>query len=259
MNPSRPPTRIRSVAKAVQILIHIAEHPEGLTGRAIAEALGMPVATTHHLLETLVDEGMLAKDSHRAYSLGSRIGALADAFQRRTAPPEFLMAPLRRLGDETGETAYLSGWQGDEAVVLATVEGRHAVRVTSLHTGYTGHNNARASGKTLLAFARPGVVERYLERHELDALTPNTITDPAALRAELERTRARGYALDEEEFTAGVSCVAAPVLDGGIAIAAYTVAVPTVRFDERREELIATTRRIAAQASAPGAAGGARA
>ena len=200
MNARRPPTRIRSVAKAIQILLHVAEHPEGVSGRAIAEALGMPVATTHHLLETLVDEGMLAKDSHRAYSLGSRVGALADAFQRRTAPPEFLMAPLRRLGDQTGETAYLSGWQGDEAVVLATVEGRHAVRVTSLHTGYAGHINARASGKTLLAFARPGVFDRYLERHELDALTPNTITDPAALSAELERTRARGYGLDEEEF-----------------------------------------------------------
>lgn len=259
MNSERPPTRIRSVAKAVQILIHIAEQPEGLTARAIAGALGMPVATTHHLLETLVDEGMLAKDSHRAYSLGSRVGALADAFQRRTAPPEFLMAPLRRLGDETGETAYLSGWQGDEAVVLGTVEGRHAVRVTSLHSGYTGHNHARASGKTLLAFARPGVVERYLDRHELDPLTPNTITDPAALRAELERTRARGYAVDEEEFTAGVSCVAAPVLDGGIAIAAYTVAAPTLRFQERHEELIATTCRIAAGASTGGGMGGTRA
>lgn len=259
MNSKRQPTRIRSVSKAIQILIHVAEHPEGVSGRAIAEALGMPTATAHHLLETLVDEGMLAKDSHRAYSLGSRVGALADAFQRRTAPPEFLMAPLRRLGDETGETAYLSGWQGDEAVVLATVEGRHAVRVTSLHSGYAGHNHARASGKTLLAFARAGVLEHYLGRHELEALTPHTITDLAALHAELERTRARGYAVDEEEFTAGVSCVAAPVLDGGIAIAAYTVAAPTARFEERRDELIAVTCRIAAQASTSHATGGVRA
>jgi IclR family transcriptional regulator, acetate operon repressor len=245
-----PPTLIRSVAKAMQILMYLAEEPDPRSARETARALGMPVATTYHLLETLASQGMVAK-TNRAYHLGPRIGALADAFHRRTAPHEFLLAPLRELAHETGETAYVSGWQWDDAVLLATVEGSHAVGVKRLHTGYRGHNHARASGKVLLAF-RPDAVERHLARHELAALTPNTITDPDALSAELEATRRRGYAVDEEEFAPGVSCVSAPVLEHGVGIAAYTVAVPTERFHERRDELVAAVLRAAAHAgSAP--------
>jgi IclR family acetate operon transcriptional repressor len=57
----------------------------------------MPIATTYHLLNTLVSEGLLAKDSGRRYHLGPQIGVLADAFRRRLVPPEYLLVPLREL------------------------------------------------------------------------------------------------------------------------------------------------------------------
>ena len=175
------PTRIRSVAKAIQILMFLSEENEGATARGVAEALGLPVATAHHLLNTLQAEGMLAKDSFRRFHLGPAVGALTDAFSRRPAPPEYLIEPLRDLAAETGETAYLSGWQHDEAVVLATVEGSHAVHVKGLHTGFTGFTHARASGKLFLAFADPEVREGYLARGPLEARTPHTIVDPVGL------------------------------------------------------------------------------
>src|SRR4029079_7569680 len=105
------------------------------------------------------------------------------------------------------------------------------VRVSGLHLGYSGATHARASGKVLLTFSGPTALDEYLEHH---ALT-NPSTTPKALRAVIERTRRDGYAVDEEEFAEGVSCVAAPVTDGRMAMG---VSARSERFRENREELI---------------------
>jgi IclR family transcriptional regulator, acetate operon repressor len=235
---AREPTRIRSVAKAVAILQHLAAAPAPQTAREVAEALGMPVATTYHLLDTLVAERMLVKDSRRLYHLGPGVSALATALHRRSAPPPYLLGPLRRLAEATRETAYLSAPQGDDVVLLHAIEGSHAVLVRSLTPGFRGNAHARASGKAVLAH-RADMLERLLARGPLPALTANTITDEPRLREELDEVRVRGYAVDREEFTPGVSGVSAPVLERGAAIASYTVATPTARFVERRDELVA--------------------
>jgi IclR family transcriptional regulator, acetate operon repressor len=240
--------RIRSVSKAVRILVRVADADDGVSAKDVAEGLGMPIATTYHLLNTLLAERMLSKDSRRRYHLGPMVGALTDAFQRRPGPPEWLLHPLRTLAADTGETAYLSGWMHDEATVLATVEGSHSVRVQGLHTGFAGSAHARASGKVFLAFSDPAQRGQYLARHSLEPLTPNTITDPVTLQAELARVADRGFALDLEEFTAGVRCVSAPVMSGRFAAHAYTVSVPSDRFDREREVLIAAVLRAAAAA-----------
>jgi DNA-binding IclR family transcriptional regulator len=248
---TRQPTRIQSVVKAVAVLAFVAEQDEPQRAREVAAAVGLPTATAYHLLDTLVDAGLLSKDDRRQYGLGPRIGALADAYYRRTAPPPRMLTALRRLASVTGETAYLSARRRDEVVLIQTIEGRHPVRVVGLHTGYSANLHARASGKVLMAFGAPDLAERCLARRALPALTPRTITDPDALRAELLRTRERGYGLDEEEFAVGATCVAAPVVDGSVAIAALTVAVPSARFAENAESLIDAVRTAAAAAGSP--------
>src|SRR5215212_2186979 len=105
---ARPPTRIRSVGKAVAILVWLAGQPDARSAKQIAMALKLPIATAYHLLDTLAQDGMLFKDEHRRYHLGPSIGLLVDAFQRQNSPPEYLLAPLRRLAEEVGETTYLS-------------------------------------------------------------------------------------------------------------------------------------------------------
>ena len=116
-------TTIRSVARASRILVHLGEQPEGRTAKEVADALSLPLPTAYHLLGTLVAEGLAAKDSRRRYRLGPALGPIADAFVRQFSPPEYLIAPLHRLADETGETAYVGAWRHDRIVVLASVEG----------------------------------------------------------------------------------------------------------------------------------------
>jgi DNA-binding IclR family transcriptional regulator len=246
--PIRTPTRIRSVGKAVSILVWLAGQSEARTAKQIATALQLPIATAYHLLDTLAQDGMLFKDEHRHYHLGPSVGLLVDAFQRQNTPAEYLLAPLRRLAEATGETTYLSMADGLDVVVMASVEGSHAVRVRGLHVGFRGSVHARGSGKLMLAYAGDERIEAFLDGG-LAPRTPRTIVDPDALRAELAAIRARGYAFDEEEFTEGVSGVSAAVLQGDAPVAAYTISTPTERFRARRNDLTAAVVAAAAAAS----------
>ena len=72
---ARAPTRIRSVRKADSILVWLAGQPEARSAKQIATALGFPIATAYHLLDTLVEDGMLFKDEHRLYHLGPSVGS----------------------------------------------------------------------------------------------------------------------------------------------------------------------------------------
>jgi IclR family transcriptional regulator, acetate operon repressor len=244
---SESPTRIQSARRAASLLLLVAQQSEGLRGKEAAAALEVPVPTAHHLLATLVDEGLLARDGQRRFVLGPRVGVLADAFLRN-AIPDWLAAPLQRLAEEAAETAYLTAWRDGAIHALASVEGASAVRVGAVPRGPYRHPHARATGKLLLSFARPDQRDRILERDPLEALTPNTIIDRVALDAELEKIRRRGWAEDREEYAEGVSCVAAPVLLDGVAVAAYTVSAPSERFRRRRRELREAVKRASAAA-----------
>jgi DNA-binding IclR family transcriptional regulator len=247
---SQDGTRIQSVVRAAKLMLFVAENPAGRTAKEAADAFGLALPTTYHLLNTLVAEGLLRKDSRRRYSMGPKVGALSDAFLRDNVVPEWLMRPLEELAKTTGETAYLATWRGGEVRVIATVEGDHAVRVAGVHTGAIGNAHARASGKLMLAFASDEVRTHYLDAHPLEPQTEHTITDRARLEAELEAIRERGYAFDEQELMAGVGCVAAPMIDEGTVIAVLTVSAPIHRFEATREKLVAAVREAAEQALA---------
>lgn len=235
-----PQPRIQSVARASRILLFVAQH-EDRRAKDIASAQDLPLATTHHLLATLVAEGLLSKDSNRRYRLGSKVGVLAEAFASGDAiPGQYIMA-LRKLAALTGETTYLSGWYRDEIRVLAVEEGSHAVRVAGLGTGSQGNAHARASGKLLLALARPSLRATYLETHPVKPLTSRTIVDPEKLDREFLRIRSQGYALDEGEFVDGVACVSAPLSEDGSTIAAVTLSAPLDRFLRNKHDLIEAT------------------
>jgi IclR family transcriptional regulator, acetate operon repressor len=237
-------TRIQSVARASQILLWIAQQPHGATAKEIAIGQQLALPTTYHLVNTLVDQGLLAKDEHRRYILGRSTAILAQAYLRGKSVSESLLAAVRKIAEETKETAYLADWGENDIRVLASVEGTEMVRVAEVASGPYQHAHARANGKVLLAYAWPETREAYLRAHPPERLTDNTIYEPEALERELARIRNRGYAYDQEEFAVGVSCVAAPLLHGGRIVAALGLSVPTERFKKRRRELTETLLRV---------------
>lgn len=252
------PTRVHSVERAARLLHLVASTPEHeRTVKHLAAAMGTSVPTMYHLVNTLVDARFLTRDQRRQYHLGLGIGTLATAYFQQSQPPPELIAPLRTIIQATGETAYLGGFVGGELEVLAELAGTRAVRVIDLKPGFRGSAHARAAGKVLLAFTDETERNRYLSTHPLEPLTPHTITDSAALLAQLEEIRRHGHAREEEEFCEGVACCAVPILVDGLLAGAYALAAPLERLRTSMDEYLTVLKAAAdSVAASPGGVSG---
>lgn len=238
---SRP--RVQSVARAISILVAVAESPNGLKAMEIAARLGLGRQGTYHLLHTLVGCGMLARNQQKRYVPGLQVAILSDAFVRHLAPPEHLAPLVRQVAAETRETAYAVGWRDGEIVNLVSAPGSNAIQAMTVPQGYHQFAHARATGKLLLAFAAPEVRERYLAMHGLEKRTSNTLSDRGALETELARIRNDGFAADREEFALGLCCLAVPVGRGG-ATFVIGISAPADRFDAGFDDYLSILRRI---------------
>jgi IclR family acetate operon transcriptional repressor len=245
------PYIIQSVDRALSLLEAVAIASGPVTAKQLADDQELSLPTTYHLLSTLVLRGYLRKEG-RSYQFATKISELHEAFEQRRSPGLVIQALMHRVAEVTGETAYISTWQHGDVSIAAVAEGNRAVRVAGVMVGLRGHAHARASGKVLLAFGPPMRRERYLAG-SLEPLTPQTICDRGELGAILDQVRADGYAVDREEFTAGVCCVSAPVLEGESTTDALTVTMPAHRFEDEKQSIVETLLDAvrAALASAP--------
>jgi IclR family transcriptional regulator, acetate operon repressor len=238
---------VRSLVKATRMLLCIADS-DGLMAAQVAKACALPLGTAYNLLNTLLAEGMLSRDSARRYALGPKVAVLSLGYARR-GPSEQTLLLLRQLAESTGETAYMSVWRTGEVVAVAAIEGSSAVRVGRIHTELRGHEHARASGKVMLAQLEPRELDAYLATHPLVALTPSTTVQESDLRGQLQLIRRTGVAVDLAEFTPGVGCVSAPIWQGRVCVAACTLAAPLERMLQHRPELERAVREAAEAAS----------
>jgi DNA-binding IclR family transcriptional regulator len=141
---------------------------------------------------------------------------------------------LQGLRDETGETVNLGILDGQDVFYLDVVQSRHPFRMVT-RIGTSRPLYCTAMGKVLTALLPENEKERVLRSLRFERFTPYTITQLAKLREELEKTRQRGYALDDEEGTLGARCVSVPILlEGNRLTAAVSVAGPTTRIARDR-------------------------
>ena len=172
------------------------------------------------------------------YRLGPAIGALSDSYLEQGEPLRILEPAVRDLAKITGETTYMTAWRSGKIEVVVTVSSSRPVRVAPLGHGSQSYAHARASGKVMLAFARPSLREEYLYNNPLEKITPLTIDNSEILEGELKEIVKRGYATDLEEYAPDVSCLSVPVLASGHLIAALTVSAPTIRFNTEFDTLL---------------------
>lgn len=242
-------TTIQSVARGARLLLLAASSRSGVSAKEAAAALGLGKPTTYHLLSTLVAEGLLEKRPGGRYALGPKAAVIATAVMRDQTAPDGYLTALQTLADETTETAYLSAWRNGSVAVLSVVEGAQALRVAGLGPGSVGGEYARATGKLLMAFADPARRAPILQTRPLEPRTPNTVTEVAELEKQFDQIRSVGYAIEDEEFAVGVSCVSAPIRENDTVVAAITVSAPAERFKQRRQELINAVLAAAERAS----------
>src|SRR5258708_19572019 len=135
------PVRIQSVTRALRILDTLTQHPQGLGVVDIAKQLALNVSTTHHLVNTLVDDNYVTQLDSGLYRLGHAVMPLYDAYMATQQPETRQLEILHALVASTQETGYLAGWQGDDVVVQAIVEGSQQLRVGGLRIGFRCHTH----------------------------------------------------------------------------------------------------------------------
>lgn len=200
---------VQSLDRAFAILEAMAD-AGGVTGLSeLAAAVNLPLATIHRLVRTLVGLGYVRQEPSRRYSLGPRLMRLADASTARLgalANPR-MSAVVRELG----ESVNLAVLDGDEIVYVAHVAPSKNFMRMFTEVGHRAKVHTTAAGKAMLAARPDSCVLDVLRRTGMERFTEHTITTPQAFLADLERVRARGYAIDHGEQELGVSCVAVPV------------------------------------------------
>jgi IclR family acetate operon transcriptional repressor len=209
----KPPAdgRVQSVERAIELLQAVAAAREPEPAAALADRCGLNRSTAWRLLATLEHHGLVERDpaTHR-YSIAYGIVRLAAAAGHeplaRAARPL-----LRRLAAETGETANLAAPNGLELVYADQVQASHVMAADWL--GRTTPLHATSTGKAFLAALAPGELEAALTR-PLERYTAATLTDPAALRAELGDVRRLGYATSRGELEPSLWGASAAVPDG---------------------------------------------
>jgi IclR family acetate operon transcriptional repressor len=223
---------VQSLHRALDVLEGFAAAGGTASLSDIAAACGLPLPTVHRLASTLADRGYLRRLPDRRYCLGSRLVPLGT--EAHAVLGERAMPVLRVLAGLTGESANLAVLTQDRAEYVSQAQGRHAMRIFT-EVGNRVQLHCTGVGKALLAVLPPERASQLIAAAELAEHTPATITDPAALHAELDLIRARGYALDEGEMEAGVRCVAVGIL--GAVPMAVSVSGPSARMTDALVEV----------------------
>jgi len=237
---------MKSVTRSLRILEAVAQHQPVTVGE-LTKLFGLPKSTVQRTLVTLAEAGWLRanrKDTTR-WEIGARVLAVRPAALQGSSLFAAAREPMVRLRDTVNETIHLTVPDALHGmVVVDRVDCDHAVR-TFHAIGDTSPLHATATGHAVLAhLPRPEIDE--LAAGGLEGYGEETITDPAELRAELDRVRERGYAVNHNQYRPGVCAIAAPVLDGdSTPLAAVAVSMPDSRFEPGRQselgQLVAET------------------
>jgi IclR family pca regulon transcriptional regulator len=240
---------VQSIERGLAVIRAFGPEEPELTLSDVARHTGLTRAAARRFLLTLTDLGYVRSDG-KHFALTPRVLELGYAYLSSLSLPEIAEPHLERLAAEVRESSSVSVLDGDDIVYVGRVPTSRIMRV-SINVGTRFPAHATSMGRVLLAALAPDELDAYLSRAELRALTERTITDPATLRAELDRIRAQGWALVDQELEEGLRSIAAPIRDrDGHVVAAVNVSAHASRASPETvkstllEPLLATAARI---------------
>jgi len=225
--PPRDRQFVQSLERGLSVIRALsASEPQTLS--EVARVTGLTRAASRRFLLTLEQLGYVHLSGTR-FSLTPRVLELGYAYLSSLTLPEVAQPHLERLVEEIHESSSVSVLDGGDVVYVARVPTRRIMHVAiSVGTRFPAY--ATSMGRVLLAGLEPPALDAALAATDLRALTPETIHDEGALRAELDRVRDQGWALVDQELEAGLRSVAAPIHDrAGAVIAAINVSAHATR------------------------------
>jgi DNA-binding IclR family transcriptional regulator len=204
-----------AVERALAMLEAVAQEPEGLSNADISRKLQIPKSSASYILRTLEKQAYLNRDPETGrYRVGLKILSLSRGALSGLDVREVALPVMRNLMHKTSLTCHLAILDGPDAVYIEKVEPEGFIRMDTW-VGRRMRVHATSVGKSLVAHIPQPRLERILSDRGMEKRTPKTITTVSRLLRELEKVRAEGYAVDDEENNMGARCVGAPVFNQG--------------------------------------------
>ncbi len=231
--------QVGSFQRGLSVLEVLARHPAGLSMTEVAEMAGLTRAGARRLLLTLVGEEFATLDG-RQFRLTPKLLSLARTWLQGTTLWVCAEPAMRALAAQLDEACSAAVLSGRDIVYVARVPGRRIVSV-DLHVGARLPAWCTSMGRVLIADLQDAERADLLAGLHMEARTPRTITDPAALAAELAQCEREGFSLVDEELEVGLRSIAVPVRDrGGRVVAALNISTQSTRFtpDGMRREIL---------------------
>lgn len=250
-NPSPPELsfdRETPTLRALSLLEFLVAADRPLSPAEILQGFDAPKASLHRMLTALVAGGLVVREPgpRNIYTVGPRLARLGLAIVTRSGPKQLRHAVLTKLVEDIGETVNVTVLHESSILYLDRIEAPWPLRL-DLQPGSRVPLHCSASGKLLLAALPRNQRSALMQQLRLERFTANTITSMGLLEAELDRCVELQIGVDNEEFIAGISCVAVPIYGAdGQVIAALAVHAPAVRSPLSRSlSLVPQLRRAA--------------
>lgn len=240
--PSEPAAErhfVQSLERGLAVIRALSGPGPGLTVSDVARVTGLARAAARRFLLTLTDLDYVRLDD-RHFSLTPRVLELGYSFLSSLSLPEIAQPHLRDLVGIVHESSSLSVLDGEDVVYVAREPTRRIMTVT-IFVGTRFPAHATSMGRVLLAGMSENELDRFLARAQLRSLTANTVTDPDALRQEVQRIREQGWSLVDQELEVGLRSIAVPVRSPeGQVLAAINLSTHASRtsIEVMRDELL---------------------
>ena len=232
MNKAKNP--VKAVVRSIEI-IEVLQSASGATLDEITRDVDLTKGSVHNHLRTLCEHGFATFENNQ-YRIGLRFFELGEQARSERKVYELAINKVNMLGEETGELASLLVEENGRGIYLYRSHGDEALQLDT-KIGSSVELHTTGLGKAILAFYPSRRTREIIEQEGLRRATSHTITGEASLSKELEKIRERGFAIDREERTKGVSCIAAPIrTNSGEVLGAVSVAGPVGRMGEARIE-----------------------
>ncbi len=221
---------VNTVLKAIKILETLSKgKPLGIS--EISKELEIPKSSVHSILQTLESERFVEKNIDTLkYNLGTSLIELGYSAQNELAICRISKPYLNGINQETDETVHLTLLDNDEVLYVGCVESIKTVRAHAI-IGLRAPLYCTSVGKAIMAYLHEDHIERIIREKGLEKRTDHTITERDKLIDDLEKTRERGYSIDNMEIEDHLTCLGAPIMNGqGEVFASISISGPTGRL-----------------------------
>jgi IclR family transcriptional regulator, KDG regulon repressor len=236
-----------SVKKAFKILYAISDASNSLGISDLSKKLKIGKSTVHGITSALEEIGVLIRDPiHKKYNIGYTLLELRKKAYGKMELRDLARIPMEKLMEKIGETVFLGILNGDHVTILEMVESHNEMKITS-PPGTRLPIVAGATEKVFLAQFEEKKIKEIIQKMGLVRFTSKSIVDQKKFFKEIEETKNKGYAMDDEEYMLGVKAIAAPIQTSSPPLAAIWVVGFTSSLDDQKIEKVISEIRKTAQ------------